>query len=175
MDHFAWSFLKLGCWMRRQLSFLQHCRDADSLSPGPQQRQKAAVALGHSFLKIKNVTWAELRGLTPPLCLCLVCPLTDERWAIPQGVGESLGRRSILQGLKWRLCCFLVAESYPTLCDPMDCSLLASSVHGIFQARILEWVAISSSRGSSRPRDWTRVSCTCKQILYHWAIWEAQV
>ena len=43
-------------------------------------------------------------------------------------------------------------QSYPTLCDPMDCSLPGSSVHGILQARILEWVAISSSRVSSQPR-----------------------
>ena len=42
-----------------------------------------------------------------------------------------------------------VTQSCPTLCDPMDCSLPGSSVHGIFQARILEWVAISFSRGSS--------------------------
>ena len=46
-----------------------------------------------------------------------------------------------------------VAQSCPTLCDPRDCSLPGSYVHGIFQARILEWVAISFSRGSSRPRD----------------------
>ena len=46
-----------------------------------------------------------------------------------------------------------------TLCDPMDCSP-GSSVHGIPQARILEWVAIPSSRGSSRPRDWTCSSCS---------------
>ena len=52
-----------------------------------------------------------------------------------------------------------VSQSCPTLCDPMDCSLPGSSVHGIFQARVLEWVAISFSRGSSQPRDWTRVSC----------------
>ena len=51
-----------------------------------------------------------------------------------------------------------VAQSCPTLCNPMDYSLQGSSVHGIFQARVLEWVAISSSRGSSRPRDWTWVS-----------------
>ena len=48
--------------------------------------------------------------------------------------------------------CVLVMQSCPALCDPMDCSLPGSSVHGIFQARILEWVAISFSRGSSRPR-----------------------
>ena len=46
-----------------------------------------------------------------------------------------------------------VAQSCPTLCDPMDYSLPGSSVHGIFQARILEWVAISFSRRSSQPRD----------------------
>ena len=52
-----------------------------------------------------------------------------------------------------------VAQLCPTLCDPMDCSPPGSSIHGIFQARILEWVAISFSRGSSRPRDQTQVSC----------------
>ena len=51
-----------------------------------------------------------------------------------------------------------VAQSCPTLCDPMDCSLPDSSVHGIFQARVLEWGAISFSRGSSQPRDRTWVS-----------------
>ena len=60
-----------------------------------------------------------------------------------------------------------------TLCDPMDCSLPGSSVHGIIPARILEWVAISSSRGSSQPRDRTHISCISRQILYHGAIWEA--
>ena len=53
-----------------------------------------------------------------------------------------------------------VAQSCPTLCDPTDCSLPGSSVHGIFQARILEWVVISFSRGSSQPRDRTQVSRT---------------
>ena len=46
-----------------------------------------------------------------------------------------------------------------TLCDSVDCSLPGSSVHGISQVRILEWVAISSTRRSSRPRDWTCISC----------------
>ena len=59
-----------------------------------------------------------------------------------------------------------VAQSCLTLCNPMDCSLLGSSVHEIFQARILEWVAISFSRGSSQPRDQTRVFSRCRQTLY---------
>ena len=52
-----------------------------------------------------------------------------------------------------------VAKSCLTLCDPKDCSPPDSSVHGILQARILEWVAMPSSRGSSQPRDQTHVSC----------------
>ena len=51
-----------------------------------------------------------------------------------------------------------VAQSCLTLCDLVDCSLPGSSVHGILQARVLERVAISFSRGSSQPRDWTQVS-----------------
>ena len=53
----------------------------------------------------------------------------------------------------------LFTQLCPTLCDPMDWSPPGSSVQGILQARILEWVAISFSRGSSQPRDWTWVSC----------------
>ena len=51
------------------------------------------------------------------------------------------------------------AQLYPTLCDPMGCSPPGSSVHGISQASILEWVAISFSRRSSRSKDWSRISC----------------
>ena len=61
---------------------------------------------------------------------------------------------------------YLVAKSCLTLCNPMDCSLPGSSVHGISQARIQKWVAISFSRGSSQPRDWTHVSCIGRRILY---------
>ena len=65
----------------------------------------------------------------------------------------------------------LVAQSCLTLCDSMDCSLPGSSVHGILQARILEWVAMPCSRGSSQPGVRTCVSCTVRWILYHWATW----
>ena len=60
-------------------------------------------------------------------------------------------------------------SSCPTLCDPMDCSPPGSSIHGIFQARMLEWVAISFSRRSSQPRDWTRVSCIVGNRVTMWA------
>ena len=59
------------------------------------------------------------------------------------------------------------AQLCPNLCDPMDCSPPGSSVHGILQARILEWVVISFSRGSSQPRDQTWAFCIGRQILYH--------
>ena len=61
-----------------------------------------------------------------------------------------------------------VAQSCPTLSYPMDCSLPGSSVHGggILQARILEWIVISFSKGSSRPRDQTHVSCITKVLYY---------
>ena len=75
------------------------------------------------------------------------------------------------------VCVCLSLQSVVTLCNPVDCSLSGSSAHGIFQARILEWVSISSSRGSSWHRDWTHVfciACVGRQILYHCAIWEAQ-
>ena len=54
-------------------------------------------------------------------------------------------------------------------CNPMDCSPLGSAVHGILQARILEWVAISYSRGSSRPKDQTWVSCFAGRFFIFWA------
>ena len=66
-----------------------------------------------------------------------------------------------------------VAQSCRTLCDPVDCNLPGSFVHGILQARILEWVAISFSRGSSRPRDWTRVSRLAGRHSNFWATREA--
>ena len=56
-------------------------------------------------------------------------------------------------------------KSCPTLCDPMDCSLPGSSIHGIFQAKIPWWFAISFSRRASQPRDWTLVSCSVLLLL----------
>ena len=68
------------------------------------------------------------------------------------------------------VCCAKLLQSCPTVCDPIDCSPPGSSVHGILQAGILEWLAMPSSRGSFQTRDWTIVSCVscigwC--VLYH--------
>ena len=67
------------------------------------------------------------------------------------------------------VCLCEVAQSCPTLCDPVDCSPPGSSVHGILQARILGWVAISFSRGSSQPRDRTWLSCIAGRRSILWA------
>ena len=66
-----------------------------------------------------------------------------------------------------------VAQLCPTLCNPVDCSPPGSSVHGILQARILEWVAISFSRGSSQPRDRTQVSRIAGRHFILWVTREA--
>ena len=74
------------------------------------------------------------------------------------------------------MCACWVTQLCPNLCNPMDCSPPGSSIHGIFLARILEWVAVSYSRGSSQPRDQTHVSCISiigRLILYHCAPWGA--
>ena len=77
---------------------------------------------------------------------------------------------SVICSVKVKL---LVTLSYRTLGDCMGCSLPGSSVHGILQARILDWVAIPSSRGSSWPTDWTQVSCSAVRFFTIWAIRKA--
>ena len=72
---------------------------------------------------------------------------------------------------KWMkyVCVCLVAQLCQTLCNPTDCNLPGSSVHGILQARILEWVAFPSSRGSSAPSDWTQVSHIAGRFFTIWS------
>ena len=77
----------------------------------------------------------------------------------------------------WRcvyVVCVLATQSCPALCDPMDCSPAGSSVHGILQVRIVEWVAISFSRGSSQPRDQTWLSHNISRFFTIWTGKESQ-
>ena len=74
----------------------------------------------------------------------------------------------------YQTCCF-IAKSYLTLYSSTDCNIPGSSVHGILQARILEWVAMPSSRGSSQSRDGTRVSCIDRQIIFCWVTREEEL
>ena len=94
------------------------------------------------------------------------CVCWDQRGRKSQktkGLGTCHARKSIK---------VLVAQSCPTLCNPVDCNPPSSSVRGILQTRILEWVAMSSSR-SSQPRDQTRVSGVAHRFFTTSATWEA--
>ena len=91
-------------------------------------------------------------------------------WSFSLSISPSNDERSYWRIFRW----IKSVLSCVWLCDPKDCSAPGSSVHGISQARILGWTAISSSRGSSWPRDQTSVpwgSCVGRQILCHWATW----
>ena len=93
-------------------------------------------------------------------------PLLCIPFLVPEG--NYFGSRDIPTLEHHLLCVYLVAPSCPAVCNPMDSSSPpGSSVPGISQTRILEWVAISFSRGSSQPRDQTRISSvSCRWILY---------
>ena len=94
---------------------------------------------------------------------CLENPMDRGAWwAIVHGVIKQKTNRKERKETE-------ATQSRLTLCDPMDCSLQGSSIHGILQARILEWVAISFSRRSSWPRDWTRVFHIVGRCFTIWA------
>ena len=103
-------------------------------------------------------------------------------WQLVWGKGTCQGP---LQSQTWcienrhtphRTCWVCVSHSgMSTLCDPMGSSPPGSSDHGTSQARILEWVAISFSRGTSQPRDWTQVSCIAGEFFTTWATRETSI
>ena len=97
-------------------------------------------------------------------------------WGTSQ-ISDLISKVTLGVGTSDATCYFLdlVAKSCPTLCDPMDCSPPGPSVHGISQAKILEWVAISISRESSQAREQTHDSCIGRWVLYHWAIRETHL
>ena len=105
----------------------------------------------------------------------------------PAALGASVGRKHTVSK-QWLLltvfsvcvcvcvCVCMLTQSRLTLYDPMDCRPSASSVHGIILTRILEWIDMPFSRGSSWPRDRTSISCvSCigRQIIHPWVTWEA--
>ena len=106
--------------------------------------------------------------------------LRTHKWNFSKRIKNQQCRHLVLSKEKKKTLIFphvsqVCADSCLTLYFLMDCSLPGSSVYVVFQARILEWVATSYSRGSSWPRDQThisRISSIGRWILYHWATWE---
>ena len=82
---------------------------------------------------------------------------------------------TICSDFVWQNSLTLFPQSYPTLCNTMDCSPPGSSVHGILQARVLGQIAIPCSRVSSQPRDWTWVSRFASRFFTTWVTREAQI
>ena len=108
----------------------------------PQEKEMAA----HSSIVAWKIPWTEEPGRLQSMGLQRVRHdwVTEQNWTeVTLFLNEWMDE---------------VAQFCPTLCNPMDCSLPRSSIHGIFQARILAWIAISFSRKSSWPRDWILVS-----------------
>ena len=95
-------------------------------------------------------------GLVAKSCLILVTPCSPPGSSVP-----AISQPRVLESE--------VAQSSPTLCNPMDCSLPGSSIYGIFQTRVLKWVASSFSRGSFQPGDQTQVSCIAGGHFNLWA------
>ena len=127
-----------------------------------------------------TLPWDPAQGILARVCFCGGVFLLS-KGAVGNALEASLWQISLsTQALSSVVCvCLcecLVAQWCPALCDPIDCGPPGSSVHGISQARILEWVTVSSSRGSSWPRDGTRfshISCISRQSLYHCTAWKA--
>ena len=123
--------------------------------------------LHHAQVNYNRSQYSKIEQKSKDSCLLLFCGTPTEH----------LHRNGMLQvavTCTVHGCC-LGAKSCPTLCNPSTVARRASLSMGFFQARTLEWVAISSSRGSSWPRDWTHVSCSDRQISYHRATKEALV
>ena len=133
----------------------------------------------HGILQARILEWVAIsfsRGSSPPRDWAWISRIVGRRFTVwatresPGNLSPGINPLFIFKSESESE----VAQLCPTLCDPMDCSPPGFSIHGIFQARILEWVAISFSRGSSRPRNRTWVSCIAGRCFTLWATREAQ-
>ena len=142
----------------------------------PHGLYSLSVSSVHGNLQARILKWVAIsfsRGSSRPRDRTLISCIAGRRlktvfpyFLLGQGYMTLLTFPNDWSSLMWPSSLFclaagevLVAQACLTLFDPMACSPWSSSVHGIFQARILEWIAIPFSRGFSLPRDWTRVSC----------------
>ena len=122
------------------------------------QRTELIIFLVHGIL------WTQIKFQLSFLFTFSLCPFPTHRDPL---LSTTFNMRSNIPPCQM---CANLLQWCLTLCSPMDCSPPGSSIHGIFQARILERVAVPSSRGSSQPRDRTHisyVSCIGRRVLYH--------
>ena len=135
----------------------------------------------HFGIRLRSHVWLfcvlGTHSARPRVCLHVTFQ-ADWNQRKPTFVGQS--RDWICSGASQSLCLFSlwkskseIAQSCPTVCDHIDCSLPGSSMHGVFQASVLEWAATSFSRGSSQPRGRTRVSRIVGRRFTIWATTEA--
>ena len=134
----------------------------------------------HLTLVVLSVKWSNSLYSFNRTVHCCVWVCVVYNWQVPwmQWAPKHPAHSSSWEdrlSFKVCMCVCSVTQSCLTLCNPIDCSPPGSSVHKIVQARILEWVAISSSRGSSRPWDRTCISCAGRQFLCCRATWEASI
>ena len=156
-----------------------HCKLTEVVVAQHGDLEKAMAT--HSSTLAWKIPWTEEPGGLPSMGLHRV----GHDWSDLAAAIWCLYQIPLKYTLKWFILCYLkftllkvkseVAQSCLTLCDPMDGSLPGSMVHGIFQARILEWAAISFSRGSPQPRDQSRVSCIADGRFTIWATREAHL
>ena len=131
-----------------------HVRDPGKLSNLPKWTKISPSTQPSAKNKTRSWGWGgyQEKHRNPGWCWCRFKSWSSQLIRIS-------GDLVILFFLVQRGSCYSVAQLCPTLWNPMDCSLTGSSIHGISQARILEWVAISPSRGSSKPRDRSGIPC----------------
>ena len=128
----------------------------------PYYEDNRIQSIQHMTFYNSNI-WSSFRGSSVSSdysCEIIPCASATSL-ALPHTYSHSNSFLDHYGGGEWWFSGLVVSD----FCDHMYCSPPGSSVHGILQARILEWVVISSSRGSSWPRDWTCISCLCRQIL----------
>ena len=142
-------------WMRKiQFNFSSYLFAKQKQRQSPEEQTSGAQ-------EAKGAWWDDLGDWDWPYCRAQGTLLNALWWPKWGGNAE---RRGLVHARSLQL--------WPTLCNPIDCSPPGFFVHGISQAKILEWVAISTCRESLPPRDQTHISCIGRQILHHWASWE---
>ena len=135
-----------------RLPLAEHCRGGLFHAPFCSSNQSRVCPGGLRTSLGSPVAKEILEELVCHLIFCVFCLLKTKRFTHIVLYCACVHAKSL--------------KSCSTLCDPMGCSPSGSSVHGIFQATVLEWVAISSSRGTARSNDRTHISCFGRRILY---------